>query len=334
MQRICEAVGMALMLGVAASEVAVAQSPSVPSAEPLADSLMAVDSVANRSTVSYEIDPFAAVVPFGPGERLEYKVKLGIFNAGDAHMEVVGIDSVRGEPTYHVDVAMRGGLLFGAFKLDSRFESWIDTRLMMSRRYISDESYTGYSSYRSFEFYPDEMVWDQTDEGVIGELATALPLDDISFIYFVRSLPLKVGQTYTFSRYFKKDGNPVVIEVERRDVREVGSGTFNTIVVRPTIQTDGLFADGGEAELHFTDDENRYLVYMRVGDAGCRLHHPAPRQDHTGNAHPLWSGRLVGLEGLFIPGRVIGMGGGSCHRNPSTCKIMPRTVVGTWRLCG
>ena len=265
MQRICAAVGMALMLGVATPEVAVTQSPSVPSAEPLADSLMAVDSVANRSTVSYEIDPFAAVVPFGPGERLEYTIKLGIFNAGDAHMEVVGIDSVRGEPTYHVDVAMRGGLLFGAFKLDSRFESWIDTRLMMSRRYISDESYTGYSSYRSFEFYPDEMVWDQTDEGVIGELATALPLDDISFIYFVRSLPLKVGQTYTFSRYFKKDGNPVVIEVERRDVREVGAGTFNTIVVRPTIQTDGLFADGGEAELHFTDDENRYLVYMRVG---------------------------------------------------------------------
>ena len=109
MQRICEAVGMALMLGVATPEVAVAQSPSAPSAEPLADSLMAVDSVANSSTLSYEIDPFAAVVPFGPGERLEYKVKLGIFNAGDAHMEVVGIDSVRGEPTYHVDVAMRGG---------------------------------------------------------------------------------------------------------------------------------------------------------------------------------------------------------------------------------
>jgi hypothetical protein len=273
---------MALMLGVGTPEVGVAQSRSAPSAEWLADSLMAVDTGANGSmvngsqaidtpeahraeSVSYEIDPFAAVVPFGPGERLDYKVKLGIFNAGEAHMEVLGIDSVRGEPTYHIDVAMRGGLLFGAFKLDSRFESWLDTRLIMSRRYISDESYTGYSSYRSFEFYPDEMYWDQTDEDVIGELGTALPLDDISFIYFVRSLPLEVGQTYTYSRYFKKEGNPVVIEVLRRDVRETAAGTFNTIVVSPTIQTDGLFADGGEAELHFTDDENRYLVYMRVG---------------------------------------------------------------------
>ena len=109
------------------------------------------------------------------------------------------------------------------------------------------------------------MYWHQTDEDVIGELGTALPLDDMSFIYFVRSHPLEIGQTYTYPRYFKKEGNPVIIEVLRRDVRETPAGTFNTIVVRPTIKTDGLFKDGGEAELHFTDDENRYLVYMRVG---------------------------------------------------------------------
>jgi hypothetical protein len=275
---------MALMLGVVTPESGVAQGPSVPSSARLADSPLVGDSITYDSerhrsaaagmdlpethraeAISYETDPFTAVVPFGPGERLEYKVKLGFFNAGEAHMEVVGVDSVRGELAYHVDVSMRGGTLFGLLKMDNHYESWIDTRLIMSRRYISDVSNTGHSSYRSFEFYPDEGYWDQTDEGVIGELATALPLDDISFMYFVRSIPLEVGQTYTYSRYFKKDGNPVVLEVVRRDVREVPAGIFNTIVVRPTIKTSGLFDEGGDAELHFTDDENRYLVYMRIG---------------------------------------------------------------------
>ena len=284
MPRIYAAMGMALMLGVVTPESGVAQGPSVPSSARLADSPFVGDSITYDSerhrsaaagmdlpethraeAISYETDPFAAVVPFGPGERLEYKVKLGFFNAGEAHMEVVGVDSVRGEPAYHVDVSMRGGTLFGLLKMDNHYESWIDTRLIMSRRYISDVSNTGHSSYRSFEFYPDEGHWDQTDERVIGELATALPLDDISFMYFVRSIPLEVGQTYTYSRYFKKDGNPVVLEVVRRDVREVPAGTFNTIVVRPTIKTSGLFDEGGDAELHFTDDENRYLVYMRIG---------------------------------------------------------------------
>ena len=266
MQRICAAVVMAMSMGIVTPQVGVTQDASTLSATRLADTLLAADTpeAHHADSVSYEIDPFAAVVPFGPGERLEYKVKLGIFNAGEAHMEVLGIDMVRGKPSYHVDVAMKGGLLF--YKLNSRYESWIDTELITSHRYVSDESYTGYSSYRSFEFYPDEMIWDQTDEDVIGELATALPLDEISFIYFVRSSPLEVGQTYQYSRYFKKEeGNPVILEVERRDVRETAAGTFNTIVVRPTFQTDGLFADGGDAELHFTDDENRYLVYMRVG---------------------------------------------------------------------
>ena len=267
MQRICVAVVVAMSMGIGTPQVVVAQDESTLSANRLADSLLATDTPETHlaDSVGYVTDPFAAVVPFGPGERLEYKVKLGIFNAGEAHMEVLGIDSVRGQPSYHVDVAMKGGLLLGAFKLNSRFESWIDTRLITSHRFISDESYTGYSSYRSFEFYPDQMLWHQTDEDVEGELASALPLDNISFIYFVRSLPLEVGMTTTYYRYFKEDGNPVELEVERRDVRETAAGTFNTIVVRPTIKTDGLFGDGGDAELHFTDDENRYLVYMRVG---------------------------------------------------------------------
>jgi hypothetical protein len=39
--------------------------------------------------------------------------------------------------------------------------------------------------------------------------------------------------------------------------------TYRTIVVQPIIQTSGLFSEGGKAELYFTDDEERHLVYMR-----------------------------------------------------------------------
>ena len=136
MPRTCAVIGMALMLGVVVPGSGVAQGPNVPSAAELADSVLALGSTADddavngseatgseaagsgtfddpeihrAGAVSYEIDPFAAVVPYGPGERLEYKVKAGIFNAGDAHMEVLGLDSVRGEPTYHVEMALKGG---------------------------------------------------------------------------------------------------------------------------------------------------------------------------------------------------------------------------------
>lgn len=227
------------------------------------DTVGAGSATETAAPVRYEIDPEAAVVPFGPGERLEYKVKIGILNAGHAHMAVLGIDSVRGDPTYHLQMALKGSLLFGAAKVDDLWDSWLDTRLLISRRYIRDIHELSYKSYRHYEFYPEELYWDRADNDEFGDLASALPLDDIAFVYFIRTLPLEVGKTYTIPRYFKKSGNPVIIKVERRGQRETPAGTFNTIVVRPVIKTSGLFSEGGEAELHFTDDEHRYLVYLR-----------------------------------------------------------------------
>ena len=232
-------------------------------AQGVSDSLIQEEAAVSQLSGRYNLDPLAAVVPFGPGERLTYNVKIGIINSGSAHMEVLGIDSIREEPSYHLEMSLKGSLLFGAVQVNDHYQSWLGTRSVSSHRYISDVNQLTYSRYRNFEFRPEEMSWEETESGDMGRLATALPLDDISFLYFVRTLPLEIGQTYTLPRYFKKEGNPVVIKVEGKRVVEVPAGTFNTIVVRPIIKTRGLFSEGGEAELYLTDDDNKHLVYLR-----------------------------------------------------------------------
>ena len=94
-------------------------------------------------------------------------------------------------------------------------------------------------------------------------MPTTEPLDDVSFLYFTRSLPLEVGDEYTLDRYFKESGNPVVIKVLGLETIEVPAGKFETIVVQPFIQTKGMFSQGGEAKLYFTNDERRLLVQMK-----------------------------------------------------------------------
>lgn len=232
-------------------------------AQGVSDSLIQEEAAVSQLSGRYNLDPLAAVVPFGPGERLTYNVKIGVINSGSAHMEVLGIDSIREEPSYHLEMSLKGSLLFGAVQVNDHYQSWLGTRSISSQRYISDVNQRTYSRYRNFEFRPEEMSWEETESGDMGRLATALPLDDISFLYFVRTLPLEIGQTYTLPRYFKKEGNPVVIKVEGKRVIEVPAGTFNTIVVRPIIKTRGLFSEGGEAELYLTDDDNKHLVYLR-----------------------------------------------------------------------
>ena len=55
----------------------------------------------------------------------------------------------------------------------------------------------------------------------------------------------------------------MVLRVLRKETVTVPAGTFNTIVVRPIIQTKGLFSQGGEAEVYFSDDARRILVMVR-----------------------------------------------------------------------
>jgi len=201
-------------------------------------------------------------VPFGPGEDLKYDVRLGALGKrGEGRMTLIGLDTVRGHTTYHASLVIEGGMLFA--KISDRYQSWFDINDLVTHRFIQDVDQIRYERHREWELFPDERRWERPDNGRSGSMPTSLPLDDLSFVYFVRTLPLEVGDEYTFDRYFKEGGNPVVIRVLRKDTVTVPAGTFETVVVQPIIQTDGLFSQGGEAEMHFTTDERRLLVYMR-----------------------------------------------------------------------
>jgi len=206
--------------------------------------------------------PEATPVPFGIGEKLTYEVKMGAFGVGDGALEVAGVDTVRGRPSYHVTMRLDGSFLFAS--VHDFFQSWFDVRSLVSRRLHKKIHEVNYKDDREYEIYPEERRWERSDEEKGGEMLSSFPLDDLAFLYFVRTLDLEPGREYRFDRYFKEEGNPVVVRVTGRDTVEVPAGKFPTVVVRPTFRTEGMFREGGEAELHFTDDEEHHLVYMRV----------------------------------------------------------------------
>ena len=204
-----------------------------------------------------------AVVPFGLGERMTYNVKLGIVGqVGTGSMEIDTIlHNIRGNEVYAMRFRLQGGVAFA--KVDDDFRSWMDTQDLFSHRFKQDQKEVRYERHRTIDFFPAERRWRTTDGKDSGTLPTDAPLDDVTFLYFVRTLPLEVGKTYTFNRYFKEDGNPVTVKVLRKQKVTVPLGTFNTIVVQPIIKTKGLFSEGGQAELYFTDDERRILVQLK-----------------------------------------------------------------------
>ena len=206
--------------------------------------------------------PFAAALarlPFHNGERLEFQVKYGFLGVGRAVLEVVGIDNVRGLPTVHSVFSVNGGVKL--YRVNDRYESWFDPRSFSTLRAVQDIDQGSYERQRNFEIFPERRTFNENDKPEAPTVSQ--PLDEGSFIYFLRSIPLEVGKTYEFDRYFRPDRNPVKVVVVRKERVKVPAGTFDAIAVRPVIKTSGIFGEGGRAEVWFTDDSTRTLVQLK-----------------------------------------------------------------------
>ena len=222
--------------------------------------MLAAQGVAQSGAPSYAATPAdAARVPFAAGERLEYDVKFGFLHVGHGSMQVAGIDSVRGRAAWHTVFHVAGGTLF--FKVNDRLESWIDVSNLVSLRHWQELSEGRRERERHFEIMPERGV--VVEEGKAEEPTVAAPLDDGAFLYFVRTIPLEVGKTYEFERYFRPDRNPVTIRVLRREHIHVPAGEFDAIVLQPIIKTKGIFSEGGRAEVWLSDDSNRIMLQMK-----------------------------------------------------------------------
>jgi hypothetical protein len=200
-----------------------------------------------------------AAVPFGVGERLDYEAKLSGIRVGNGWMEVSKMDSIRGREAWHTSFGIKGGLAF--YKVNDRYESWFDTRSLASLRYHQQIDEGNYERESKFEIYPDRRVF--IDAKGAEHPTSEDPLDDGSFLYFLRTIPLEVGKEYTFDRYFRVDRNPVRIKVLRKERVSVPAGTFDAVVVQPIIKTKGIFSENGRAEVWLSDDEHRIMLQMK-----------------------------------------------------------------------
>ncbi|GEM_PF-267073 len=201
----------------------------------------------------------APAFPFSVGEHLTYDVKFGIVHVGSGTLEVAGVEPLRGRDAFHTVFRIKGGTIF--YHVNDTLESWFDTRTMASLRFAQHLDEGGKVRERDYEIYPDRANFVLNRKPP--QPSVPDPLDDGSFLYFVRTLPLNVGDTYTFNKYFNPKANPVTIRVLRRERIQVPAGTFNAVVVQPIIKTSGIFSEHGEAQVWFSDDSSHIVLQMK-----------------------------------------------------------------------
>jgi hypothetical protein len=197
-------------------------------------------------------------VPFGVGELLEYDISYGKIHVGNGNMEVLPMDTVRGRQTYQTIFRLRGGIPF--YRVNDRYEDWLDAHSLATLRSHQDIDEGPYEPKRRFEIFPELREYIENDKEP--RPSVEHPLDEGSFLYFLRTIPLRVGMDTSFNDYFRADRNPVRFKVLRKDTIEVDAGRFAALVVQPIFYSK-LFSEGGQAEVWLSDDENHIMLQMK-----------------------------------------------------------------------
>lgn len=196
-------------------------------------------------------------LPFVTGERLIYGVRVGGMGAGKGEMSVTGPVDVRGVEVLVLRSNLKAG--FGPIKGTGRTQSWLDAERMAALRFVKDEHFIISRHRDSVEVFPETRRWMAAD-GSSGTTPSGAPLDELSFMYFIRTLPLTADTTFQVTRHFDANRNPVGLRVLGRETISTRAGLFQTVVVEMRVKDPRNYRGEGIIRVHLTDDDCRLPV--------------------------------------------------------------------------
>ena len=193
-------------------------------------------------------------LPFSIGEKLTYDVRAKGGKVGTATMWIEGPVDVRGTSTYVLRFDSRIHVAF--LTAVSRSSSWFDPLRRSSLRFLKHERNPLSSDDQSVELYPDEKGW-KSAKGAAGKSPSDAPLDELSFMYFIRTLPMTPGAVYRFDRHFDVARNPITVTVIRREMIPTPMGELKVVLVEMRVRDPEHYKGEGVIKIHLTDDACR-----------------------------------------------------------------------------
>jgi hypothetical protein len=200
--------------------------------------------------------------PFTVGETLKYDLKVNVIKAGHAKLQVIGEEGVDENQTYHIKYTVKSNRYVDRlFYVRDQVDSWLDKKGLFTHRLIKNIREGSYRYKLEAKMnYIDSTL---TSEDDVFQIDSEIR-DPFSLFYYLRSIPLKVGQKLSFKTFDNGQFVDFHIIVHRKENIRVPAGRFKCLVIEPYRKGKTLFKQKGDMRIWLTDDDRRLPVKIET----------------------------------------------------------------------
>jgi hypothetical protein len=234
---------------------------------------------------------------FEKGEDLLFRIHWGAVTGGYSTLTVPDMEIKNGTPAYHIVSEARSTAFVDTFyKVRDKNEAWLDATEPRSLGYAKNLHEGKYSVEEKVNFdqaknrfYLEEHRRDRNTREIKEGAIPPNVFDMLSSFYYMRSMPLEVGRTFSIDVHSGEKTWPLLIAVKRRETVNVKAGKFDCYVLEPVLREPGIFIHKGKKlEIWVTADDHRMPVLMRcdiiIGSISAELVRSIPVQDKAGSS--------------------------------------------------
>ena len=198
-------------------------------------------------------------------KREEFHFDLFWLNiyVGNASLEAVTINNaVRITSQVH-----SAPVISSLYRVEDFAESWVIDGIPFNFRIRQQEGNYRSNKETIFDAQNRKITFFNFINGIKSEhhIRDAVPWDVISGFYYLRSQPLEAGNPVYIDIFDSNRLAKVKVDIIRKETITIADkGEISTIVVKPELQTEGLFRREGDMFIWLTDDERRIPVKVET----------------------------------------------------------------------
>ncbi|MEW6607667.1 MAG: DUF3108 domain-containing protein [bacterium] len=174
-------------------------------------------------------------LPFGTNDKLTYEVRLFGFKIGSQIDEVIGIEELNTQQTYHLRSTIKSNPFFSHYYyLSEQLDSWVQTSTLLPVLTIKDIDRKKYHKHyiSTFDHINQKaVVFSQHTD--ITRTIDIFPntRDFLSLIYYLRNQDLKVGNSYLLSLLTSDEVEKIKVNIVKEEMVSTPAGRFKTLKV-------------------------------------------------------------------------------------------------------